>query len=198
MTIPTQFNDTKKTDPLRQNRTVAQLNRAYLHAVINAWNTRDFDVITALGLNIALAKKLANAPYCAVEFLGGFRNPVANFTGDGLMIERLLEHNISELEQQEKIDELIKLGATLEFLGALTGYHHTTLSSRARSLGVQPVGSRPTLLSPEEWDRAQSTWIESRELPALDRWIFVARKSGVCVRRLYAAFRKYDYLEDGM
>lgn len=182
--------------PQQQNPIVAQLNRAYLQAVIAAWNNRDLALIESLGLSLELAKKLSHAPYLAVDGLGRFRNPVANFQGDGVMIERLLEHNVNEIFLQNKIDDMIRLGATFEFLSALTGYHHTELSQRARSLGVVVNGSRPTLLSTEEWNQAERTWRKYRALPTLDRWIAIARETGISIRRLHAAFKKYEYLTE--
>lgn len=184
---------------ITNNKIIAQLNRAYLRAIITAWNSQDFEVIQSLGVTNELARRLANAPYSAVDFLGSFRDAIANFTGDPMLIERLLDHNIRELETQQKIDELLALGATFEFLNALTGLHHEVLSKRARALGVIPVGSRPTLLNPEEWERAHAAWCDAQKMSPIDRWIHVARKTQILIRRLHAAFRKYDYLDsDGM
>lgn len=184
---------------ITNNKIIAQLNRAYLRAIISAWNNQDFQVIQALGVTNDLARRLANAPYSAVDFLGSFRDAIANFCGDPMLIERLLDHNIRELDTQQKIDELLTLGATFEFLNALTGLHHEVLSKRARALGVTPVGSRPTLLNPDEWERAHAAWCDARNLPTMDRWIEVARKTQISIRRLHAAFRKYEYLDsDGL
>lgn len=175
-------------------RVIAQLNRAFLQAVIQAFDSNDIQLISALGLPLDLAKRLTIAPANVIEHLGKFRSPVANFVGDAVVIERLLNHNLARTESLKKVDELLQLGGCFEFISRLTGFFLNDVSMRATALGVGQPGGRARLLTNEEWRLAESAWIECAELPILDRWIQVAKCTGISIRRLHAAYRKYDYI----
>lgn len=173
---------------------IAQLNRAYLHAVIQAYEDHDMPLINALGLPLELAQRLAASPVTVVERLGKFRTPVANFIGDAVVIDRLLTHNLSRIESLKNVDELLRLGGSFEFIASLTGLVYSEIALRANAMGLSQPGSRPRMLSDDEWRLAESAWRQQADQTLLDRWINVATCTGISIRRLHAAYRKYDYL----
>ncbi|MFZ5600896.1 MAG: STY4526/YPO1902 family pathogenicity island replication protein [Pseudomonadota bacterium] len=173
---------------------IAQLNRAYLHAVIQAYEDHDIPLINALGLPLELAQRLAAAPVTVVERLGKFRTPVANFIGDAVVIDRLLTHNLSRIDALKNVDELLRLGGSFDFIASLTGLVYSEIALRANAMGLAQPGSRPRMLSDEEWQLAERAWHQQADQSLLDRWINVATSTGISIRRLHAAYRKYDYL----
>jgi hypothetical protein len=173
---------------------IAQLNRSYFHAIIQAYEDHDIPLLTALGVPLELAQRLAAAPVTVVERLGKFRTPVANFIGDAVVINRLLTHNLARIESLKNVDELLRLGGSFEFIASLTGLVYSEIALRANAMGLSQPGSRPRMLSDEEWRLAESAWRQHADLPLLERWINVATCTGISIRRLLAAFRKYDYL----
>lgn len=175
---------------------VAQLNRAYLHAVIQAYEDHDLGLLGALGLPLDLAQQLTTAPFNVIESVGRFRAPVANFVGDAVVIARLLNHNLNRSEKLKKCDELLQLGGSFDFIARLTGLVYNDVALRANSLGLAQPGSRPRALSDDEWHKAEAAWNTTSDLPLLDRWIRVAHETNIAIRRLHAAYRKYDYLVD--
>lgn len=184
------------TTDIKACPTVAQLNRAYLHAVIQAYENHDMNLIHALGLPMDLAQQLAQAPVTVIESLGRFRTPIANFVGDAVVIDRLLTHNLNRADLLKKCDELLQLGGAFDFVVRLTGLLYGEVALRANALGVAQPGSRPRTLSDDEWHQAEAAWNATTDLPLLHRWIRVARETGISIRRLHAAYRKYDYLID--
>jgi len=175
---------------------VAQLNRAYLHAVIQAYEDHDLALINALGLPLELAHRLTSAPVAVIESLGRFRAPVANFIGDAVVIDRLLNHNLNRTERLKQVDELLQLGGNFEFIARLTGLVYNDVAIRAHAMGLSQPGRRPRMLSDEEWNLAEAAWNATAHMPVLERWIQVAKDTGISIRRLQAAYRKYDYLPD--
>ncbi len=179
---------------IRACQVIAQLNRAYLHAVIQAYEDHDLSLISALGLPLELAQRLAQAPVTVVERLGKFRTPVANFIGDAVVIDRLLAHNINRIDALKNVDELLKLGGSFEFIASLTGLAYSEIALRANAMGLSQPGSRPRMLNDDEWRLAESAWRQHAHQSVLERWINVATCTGISIRRLHAAYRKYDYL----
>src|SRR5690606_14160746 len=145
-------NRDKESNPsIKACQVIAQLNRAYLHAVIQAYEDHDMPLINALGLPLDLAQRLAAAPVTVVERLGKFRTPVANFVGDAVVIDRLLTHNLSRIEALKNVDELLKLGGSFEFIASLTGLLYSEIALRANAMGLSRPGIRPRMLSDNEW-----------------------------------------------
>lgn len=185
-------NETRNRPALKHSAIVAQLNRAYLRAIVQAWEEQNLQLIEALGLPIPLAKELATAPGIVLDRLGQFRSPVAHFTGDEKQIERLLNHQLKELEVQNQVDEMLRLGATINLIMMLTGMSSYEIHNRQQSLSLVCHAHRTSLLTDEEWDAAEDAWRQHQHLPAMEHWIAVARSTGISIRRLHASYRKYD------
>lgn len=175
---------------------IAQLNRAYLHAVIQAYEDHDTALISALGLPLDLAQRLSEAPVSVIESLGRFRTPIANFIGDAIVIDRLLAHKTNRTAMLKKCDELLQHGGSFDFIARLTGLLYNDVALRANALGLAQPGSRPRALSDDEWLKAEAAWNATTDLTLLERWLRVANETGISIRRLHAAYRKYDYLID--
>lgn len=175
---------------------VAQLNRAYLRAIVQAWEEQQLPLIEALGLSIPLARRLATSPGIVLDRLGQFRSPVAQFEGDTTQIERLLDHQMKQLEIQNQVDEMLQLGATTSLVMQLTGMSTYEVQSRLEALPQMGNRSqwahRSTLLSIEELKITDAAWKQHRHLPPMAHWIAVARATGISIRRLHASYRKYD------
>lgn len=185
--------NTRPRPALKHSPIVAQLNRAYLRAVIMAWEEQNLPLIDYLGIPLALARRLATAPGIVIDRLGHFRSPVALFQGDALQIERLLDHKMNELERQAKVDEMLQLGATVHHIMRLTGMSDLDVSTRIQALGISGQRAhRPTGLNAEEMQAAEQAWLEFRHLPPMDHWISMARKTGISIRRLHASYRKFE------
>ncbi|CBL45348.1 hypothetical protein HDN1F_35540 [gamma proteobacterium HdN1] len=175
---------------------ISQLNRTYLHAIIKAYEDHDLALLNALGISPPLADKLASAPFHIIERVGSFRAPIAGFVADSLVIERLLNHNLNHAENVKKADELLRYGANFDFTAKLTGLAYAEVTLRATVTGMAQPGSRPRTLTDEEWAAADAAWQATRKTPLIERWIDVAKLTGITIRRLHAAYRKYDYLID--
>lgn len=174
---------------------VAQLNRAYLRAIVQAWEEQQLTLIEALGLPIPLARRLATSPGIVLDRLGQFRSPVAQFEGDATQIERLLDHQMKQLAIQNQVDEMLQLGATVSLVMQLTGFSAYEVQSRLEALQLVGKGQgahRSTLLSIEEMKITDAAWKQHRHLPPMEHWIAVARATGISIRRLHASYRKYD------
>lgn len=172
---------------------VAQLNRAYLRAIVQAWEEQNLPLIEALGLPLELAQKLARAPGIIIDRLGQFRSPIAAFDGDALQIERLLQHNEKEQKTRDQVDELLHYGATVGMVMYLTGMTTYEVQSRIHALNIKKDnGHRTTLLSDAEMDLAERVWHEYRHLPPMEHWIAVSKATGISIRRLHASYRKYE------
>ena len=174
---------------------VAQLNRAYLRAIVQAWEEQQLALIEALGLSIPLARRLATSPGIVLDRLGQFRSPVAQFDGDVTQIERLLDHQLKQLEIQNRVDEMLQLGATVSLVMQLTGISTYEVHSRMEALqlvGKTNGAHRSALLNDEELKITDIAWKQHRHLPPMEHWIAVARTTGITIRRLHASYRKYD------
>lgn len=174
---------------------VAQLNRAYLRAIVQAWEEQQLTLIEALGLPIPLARRLATSPGIVLDRLGQFRSPVAQFEGDATQIERLLDHQMKQLHIQNQVDEMLQLGTTVSLVMQLTGMSAYEVQSRLEALqlvGKTEGAHRSTLLSTEELKITDEAWKQHRHLPSMEHWIAVARTTGISIRRLHASYRKYD------
>ena len=174
---------------------MALLNRAYLRAIVQAWEEQQLSLIEALGLPIPLARRLATSPGIVLDRLGQFRSPVAQFEGDATQIERLLEHQMKQLEIQNQVDEMLQLGATVSLVMQLTGMSTYEVQSRLEALqlvGKSQGAHRSTLLSIDEMKITDAAWKQHRHLPPMEHWVAVARATGISIRRLHASYRKYD------
>src|SRR5690606_3837251 len=59
---PKKESESPNRPALKPCATVAQLNRAYLRAIVQAWEEQNLILIEALGLPISLARQLATSP----------------------------------------------------------------------------------------------------------------------------------------
>lgn len=192
---PKKESESPNRPALKPCATVAQLNRAYLRAIVQAWEEQNLILIEALGLPISLARQLATSPGIVLDRLGQFRSPVAQFDGDATLIERLLNHQTKQLDIQNMVDEMLQLGSTVSLVMQLTAMSTYEVHSRMESLGL--VGKtqgahRSTLLSEDELAITEVAWKQHQHLPPMEHWIAVARTTGISIRRLHASYRKFD------
>lgn len=193
--FPKKGSESQNRPALKPCATVAQLNRAYLRAIVQAWEEQNLILIEALGLPISLARQLATSPGIVLDRLGQFRSPVAQFDGDATLIERLLNHQSKQLDIQNRVDEMLQLGSTVSLIMQLTAMSTYEVHSRMESLGL--VGKtqgahRSTLLSEDELAITEVAWKQHQHLPPMEHWIAVARTTGISIRRLHASYRKFD------
>lgn len=187
--------DTNLSTPkqaLKPSLIVADLNQAYLRAVIAAWEDQNIALLEYFGVTAAFARDLAAAPSSVISRFSQFRSPLANFTGDQLKLERLLQHQLTVAEDLKKVDEMITLGATLHHIYSMTGISNEQLIARARALGIKPTGSRTPLMKPHEHALADEAWKKYRYLDEIDHWIAMARETGIPIRVLHATYRNYQ------
>jgi len=160
---------------------------------IQALSEGDFAAIEDLGFTTDEVQQLSQLPVKALKHLSHLSGHFLIVKTDHQCFSKMMNYLHHEIEREAQQDELIRHEAPITMMISLFGMSSAEYIQRQKLLGIPRHGAgRPPHLTDEEQESVWYSWIKTKELPLIERYLAVAKETQQPLRALWSLIQSWE------
>ena len=174
------------------NTTHAELVFNTLRYVTETLADGDVHAVLDLGFRSDQVARLERLTLRDLRHLSHVRTHFLDVAVNAACFDRVLNHMRRNQHEYDLQEDLIRLRAPLEMMRAFFGMSNGEYAARRQILGLVGTGiGRPAAATEEEERRIWEVWHANRERPPRQRYLEVAKTTGIPLNTIWAVIREW-------
>lgn len=160
---------------------------------IQALSEGDLAAIEDLDFTTEEVQQLSLLPVKALRHLSRLGGHFLVVKTDHQCFSKMMSYLRHEIERETQQDELIRHEAPITMMISLFGISSAEYIQRQKLLGIPRHGAgRPQQLTDEEQESVWYSWIKTKELPLVERYLAVAKEARQPLRALWSLIQSWE------